>query len=100
MNELVSLNDSQDLSDIIQKGSEQDLQKLLGSDNFTSESKLARLSVNYATEDNDENTLPRGYYRLYDPESRNTVFAKDVKLRPFVRTYMYNVWDNEENQFS
>ena len=53
MNELVSLNDSQDLSDIIQKGSEQDLQKLLGSDNFTSESQLARLSVNYATEDND-----------------------------------------------
>ena len=100
MNELVSLNDSQDLSDIIQKGSEQDLQKLLGSDNFTSEPKLARLSVNYATEDNDENTLPRGQYRLYDPESRNTVFAKDVKFRPFVRTYMYNVWDNEENQFS
>jgi len=100
MNELVSLNDSQDLSDIIQKGSEEDLQKLLGSDNIASESKLARLSVNYATEDNDENTLPRGYYRLYDPESRNTVYAKDVKLRPFVRTYMYNVWDNEENQFS
>ena len=65
MNELVSLNDSQDLSDIIQKGSEEDLQKLLGSDNIASESKLARLSVNYATEDNDENTLPRGYYRLY-----------------------------------
>ena len=34
MNELVSLNDSQDLSDIIQKGSEEDLQKLLGSDNI------------------------------------------------------------------
>ena len=100
MNQLIALNDSQDLSDIIQKGSEKDLQKLLGSDDFTSESKLARLSVNYATEDNDENTLPRGHYRLYDPESRNTIFAKDVKFRPFVRTYMYNVWDNEENQFS
>jgi len=100
MNQLIALNESQDLSDIIQKGSEKDLQKLLGSDDFTSESKLARLSVNYATEDNDENTLPRGHYRLYDPESRNTVFSKDVKFRPFVRTYMYNVWDNEENQFS
>jgi len=100
MNQLIALNDSQDLSDIIQKGSEKDLQKLLGSDDFTSESKLARLSINHATEDNDENTLPRGHYRLYDPESRNTVFAKDVKFRPFVRTYMYNVWDNEQNQFS
>ena len=100
MNQLIALNDSQNLSDVINKGSEKDLQKLLGSDDFTSESKLARLSVNYATEDSDENTLPRGYYRLYDPDSRNTVFAKDVKFRPFVRTYMYNVWDNEENQFS
>jgi len=63
MNQLVALNESHDLSDIIQKGSEKDLQKLLGSDDFTSESKLARLSVNYATEDNDENTLPRGQYR-------------------------------------
>ena len=61
MNQLISLNESQDLSDIIQKGSEKDLQKLLGSDDFTSESKLARLSVNYATGDNDENTLPRGH---------------------------------------
>jgi hypothetical protein len=100
MNQLVALNESHDLSDIIQKGSEKDLQKLLGSDDFTAESKLARLSVNYATEDSDENTLPRGYYRLYDPESRNTVFAKHVKFRPFVRTYMYNVWDNEQSQFS
>ena len=100
MNELVSLNDSQDFSELIKTGSEQELQKLLGSADFTSESKLARLSINYSAEDNDDNPLPRGHYRLYDPESRNTVFAKDVKFRPFVRTYMYNVWDNEENQFS
>ena len=45
MNELVSLNDSQDFSELIKKGSEQDLQKFLGSDDFTAESKLARLHI-------------------------------------------------------
>ena len=100
MNELITLQ-NQDFSDIIQSGSEKDLQKLLGSEETTtSESGLARISINYATEDDDDNSLPRGFYKLYDPASKSTVYAKDAKLRPFVRTYMYNVWDNEESQFS
>tara|TARA_R110002020_G_scaffold107602_6_gene249772 strand:- start:150 stop:995 length:846 start_codon:yes stop_codon:yes gene_type:complete len=99
MSELITLQ-NQDFSDIIQSGSEKDLQKLLGMEETSSETNLARLSINYATEDDDDNSLPRGHYRLYDPATKTTVYAKDAKIRPFVRTFMYNVWDNEESQFS
>lgn len=100
MNELMTLNDSQSLSDVIKGGSEQDLQKLLGSEPIGPQSSLSRLSINYNTEDENDNTLPRGFYKIYDPESRNIIFAENVKFRPFVRTYLYRVWDNEEGQYS
>ena len=45
MNELMTLNDSQSLSDVIQSGSEQDLQKLLGSEPTGPQSSLSRLSI-------------------------------------------------------
>ena len=58
MNELMTLNDSQSLSDVIQSGSEQDLQKLLGSEPTGPQSSLSRLYINYNTEDeNDAKTL-------------------------------------------
>ena len=94
------LNDSQSLSDVIKGGSEQDLQKLLGSEPVGPQSSLSRLSINYNTEDENDNTLPRGFYKIYDPESRNIIFAENVRFRPFIRTYLYRVWDNEDNQYS
>ena len=61
---------------------------------------LARLSINHAPEDDEGNTLPRGQFALYNPETKEKVFGKDVTFRIFIRRFMYSLWDNEQGAYS
>ena len=61
-------------------------------------SVLSRLSINYDTEDENENPLPRGHFALkLDGEN---VYSKNVKFRPFIRLYAYSYWDNNSQEFT
>ena len=52
---------------------------------------LASLSINLAPEDDEGNTLPRGQFALYNPETKEKVFGKDVNFRIFIRRFMPNL---------
>ena len=78
---------------------EDNLRKLIGqSGDVSSGGGLPRLSINHSTEDDDGNSIPRGFFMIRD-SSGKSVFAPKVTYRPFVRTFMYSVWDNDLNQF-
>ena len=61
---------------------------------------FARLSINHSPEDDAGNTLPRGHFALYNPNTKEKVFGKDVTMRVFVRRFMYSLWDNEQGAYS
>ena len=77
---------------------EDNLRKLIGqSGDVSSGGGLPRLSINHSTEDDDGNSIPRGFFMIRN--SDKSIFAPKVTYRPFVRTFMYSVWDNDNNQF-
>ena len=78
---------------------EENLRKLIGqSSDMSSGGVFPRLSINHSTEDDDGNSIPRGFFMIRNGSGRS-VFAPKVTYRPFVRTFMYSVWDNDNNQF-
>ena len=80
--------------------SEDKLKKLIGQSGDTSTGGgIPRLSINHSTDDDDGNQIPRGFYMIRNSEGRS-VFAPKAIYRPFVRTFMYSVWDNDSNTFS
>ena len=73
------------------------LKKLIGQSGDTSTGGgTPRLSINHSTEDDDGNQIPRGFYMIRNSEGKS-IFAPKVIYRPFVRTFMYSVWDNDSN---
>ena len=79
--------------------SEDKLKKLIGQSGDTSTGGgTPRLSINHSTEDDDGNQIPRGFYMIRNSEGKS-IFAPKVIYRPFVRTFMYSVWDNDSNSF-
>ena len=80
--------------------SDAELMKLTGQlDNNSQEgSVLSRLSINYQTEDENDNPLPRGHYAL--KVDGDSVYAKTAKFRPFMRMFAYSYWDNNEEVFT
>ena len=59
---------------------------------------LARLNINYTEEDDEGKTLPRGDWKIMS--DGRFVYAPTIKMRPFLRTYTYSIWDDEESKFS
>ena len=97
MTELTTMNTTlpADMSNV----STEEMMKLTGQlDISNTRSSLSRLAINHAAEDNDGNSLPRGWFSLYTPEE--TVFGEKAVMRVFMRTYSYFVWDNEQAAFS
>ena len=79
--------------------SEDKLKKLIGQSGDTSSGGgMPRLSINHSTEDDDGNQIPRGFYMIKDSTGKS-IFSPKVTYRPFVRTFMYSVWDNDSNTF-
>ena len=81
--------------------SDAELMKLTGQlDNGGSQegSVLSRLSINYQTEDENDNPLPRGHFAL--KVDGDGVYAKSATFRPFIRMFAYSYWDNSEEVFT
>ena len=79
--------------------SDAELMKLTGqTDNGGQGSVLSRLSINYSTEDDNDNPLPRGHFVVQVDGDK--VFSKEVVFRPFFRLYAYSYWDNSEQTFA
>ena len=84
----------------LSKVSTADLMKITGQvDSGAEESGLPRLSINHASEDDEGNSLPRGYYAIKNPKTGEVVFAEQASFRPFIRLFMYSAWDNEAEAF-
>ena len=84
----------------LSKVSTADLMKLTGqSDSGSEDGGLPRLSINHASEDDEGNSLPRGYYAIKNPATGEIVFAEQTSFRPFIRLFMYSAWDNEAEAF-
>ena len=71
-----------------------------GMESQSSGDSFARLSINHSPEDDAGNTLPRGHFALYNPNTKQKIFGKDVTMRVFVRRFMYSLWDNEQGAYS
>ena len=80
--------------------SDTELMKLTGQlDNSNQEgSVLSRLSINYQTEDENDNPLPRGQFTL--KVDGDAVYSKSATFRPFIRMFAYSYWDNSEEVFT
>ena len=80
--------------------SDTELMKLTGQlDNTNQEgSVLSRLSINYQTEDENDNPLPRGQFTL--KVDGDSVYSKTATFRPFMRMFAYSYWDNNEEVFT
>jgi len=84
----------------LSKVSTADLMKITGQvDSGSEDSGLPRLSINHASEDDEGNSLPRGYYAIKNPKTGEVVFAEQASFRPFIRLFMYSAWDNEAEAF-
>jgi hypothetical protein len=80
--------------------SDAELMKLTGQlDNGSPEgSVLSRLSINYQTEDENDNPLPRGQFKL--KVDGDAVYSKTATFRPFIRMFAYSYWDNNDEVFT
>tara|TARA_R110000824_G_scaffold2046_1_gene9890 strand:- start:116 stop:970 length:855 start_codon:yes stop_codon:yes gene_type:complete len=59
---------------------------------------LSRLNINYDTETDDGVALTRGSWKMFvDGEY---IYAKEVYIRPILRTFEWSVWDMEQGTFS
>ena len=97
MTELTTMNTT--LPENLSKVSTEDMMKLTGQMDYSkTKSSLGRLAINHASEDNEGNNLPRGWFSLYTSEE--TVYGEKASMRVFMRTYSYFVWDNEQAAFS
>ena len=88
------------LPEKISTASIEEMMKMTGqaADMPTSSKGLARLSINHASEDEEGNALPRGHFSLITDDG--IFYGEKAMIRPFMRTYSYSVWDNEESTFS
>ena len=70
---------------------------MVGQDVDMGGSSLARLSINYEAEDSDGNAIKRGLYKV-EGTSKGTMYAEKVSFRPFLNTFQYKKYDEENEQ--
>lgn len=90
---------SNDLINNIDNLSADKVMSMLGQDAEGGGSTLGRLSINYASEDDDGNLIKRGLFKVETKE--HTVYSEKVSFRPFLNTFQYKKYDgdNEENTY-
>ncbi len=91
---------SNELISDIDNMSNDKLMAMIGQDIESGGSSLSRLSINYDTEDSEGNLIKRGLYKV-DSQKHGIVFAEKVSFRPFLNTFQYNKYDedNEDNNY-
>jgi hypothetical protein len=70
---------------------------MVGQDVDMGGSSLARLSINYEAEDSDGNAIKRGLYKV-EGTSKGIMYAEKVSFRPFLNTFQYKKYDEENEQ--
>jgi len=89
MDQLVSAFDSDDTATFME---------LTGQAKATANIGLPRLNINYDTETDDGVTLTRGSWKMFvDGEF---IYAKEVFIRPILRTFEWSVYDMEQGTFT
>ena len=72
--------------------------ELTGQAKSTSNVGLPRLNINYDTETDDGVALTRGSWKMFlDGEF---LYAKEVFIRPILRTFEWSVYDMEQGTFT
>ena len=91
---------SNELISDIDNMSNDKLMAMIGQDIESGGSSLSRLSINYDTEDSEGNLIKRRLYKI-DSQQHGLVFAEKVSFRPFLNTFQYNKYDeeNEDNNY-
>ena len=59
---------------------------------------LSRININYDTETEDGQTLTRGDWKMF--YNGEYVYAKEIYLRPILRTFEWSLFNAEEGNFS
>lgn len=77
--------------------SNDEIMAMVGQDSAKSGLSLARLSINYEAEDSDGNAIKRGLYKV-EGTDKGTVYAEKVSFRPFLNTFQYKKYDEENEQ--
>jgi len=96
--------ETQSLTDLVtaDKADNAKIMALLGQASEAGSTKsvdfLPKLAIEHNTEDEEGNTLPRGQWKFKDA-SGQWQHSKEVTFRPFLRRYMYTVWDNAEQSY-
>lgn len=96
--------ETQSLTDLVtaDKADNAKIMALLGQASEAGSTKsvdfLPKLAIEHNTEDEEGNTLPRGQWKFRDA-SGQWQHSKEVTFRPFLRRYMYTVWDNAEQSY-
>jgi hypothetical protein len=100
MNEMqVADNTFDNMLEAMKGGDRESLMKLTGqASEDTPKQGLARLNINYDTENDEGVALPRGQWKVF--YDGGFVYSDKVNFRPMVRTYEWSVWDQEEGKFS
>ena len=88
---------SNELISDIDNMSNDKLMAMIGQDIESGGSSLSRLSINYDTEDSEGNLIKRGLYKI-DSQQHGLVFAEKVSFRPFLNTFQYKKYDEENEQ--
>ena len=96
-NELVIGNEMDQLVSAFNDDDTSTFMELTGQAKATANVGLPRLNINYDTETDDGVTLTRGSWKMFvDGEF---IYAKEVLVRPILRTFEWSVYDMEQKAF-
>tara|TARA_R110002020_G_scaffold27998_1_gene89721 strand:+ start:308 stop:1171 length:864 start_codon:yes stop_codon:yes gene_type:complete len=79
------------------EGNEEKLMALTGQgDGVKTKNLLPKLAINYETDTEDGKSLKKGSWRVQ--HDGRFVYADNVIIRPFMRTFFWSLWDSEEGR--
>lgn len=100
MGELSVLENTDNIMDVVKSSDREALMALMGQGPVSEKPKtgLARLNINYDTDDDEGNTLKKGAWKVF--HDGEYVYADTVTFRPMCRHYEWSVYDGEEQKIS
>jgi hypothetical protein len=80
----------------LESDDDQALLALTGQEAKPSENELAKLAINYETETDEGHTLRKGEWRVW--HDNRFLYAPEVKIRIFIRSFMWSLFDADEGK--
>ena len=75
---------------------EEKLMALTGQSDGATKNMLPKLAINYDTDTEDGKSLKKGTWRIQ--HQGRFVYSDNAILRPFMRTFLWSLWDSEEGR--